>query len=426
MVTGIRRPLLVTLLLSAAAAPWADQAAVVFDSSKATPVESVPLQPTRFTLRERLSIGSIQTFHWNGGKGATPGSIALQSRDKRLFGPWKAEGLRDAQGVENAYWEVKPDLLLAPGSYTILDSDPVTWSRNPERGNIGIARVLAQQETAVVESETPTSAAVTVLTPEQQQQRADELFEQIRQADNFDYAQIESLYLELLRDCPDSEQAEESYFRLSNLYRLGMDPPELGKLRDLLEAYLARYPASDLAAEMRERLRRVYEETGQWSAALEIYEHLIPDLTSENPYYLVILLDYARVLEGSGARERALAVYQQVAQSAVDDTLGSYDMSELWLRAAQERIAIIDLLQQERWPELVVAYRKQFDNMGFAEMPQIQELLEYAQVLEQSGDRAEAIKRYRQVLRTDQRYQTRQAQQASVRLEKLVGSAVFE
>jgi len=408
----------------------ADRPEVIFENAIPVPVESVPLKPTRFTLFDNRTITSIQTFHWNGGKGALPGSIALQGKNKRLFGPWKASAVDDGQGLTNAYWEVQPNIVLDAGTYTVLDSEPATWSRNPAKGGTGIVRILGQRGDATTAQQHPGEGAEVEQAPsftlEQQQARATGLFQQIQQADKYDYAQIEQLYLQLISECPDTEQAEESYFRLSNLYRMGMDPPEYRKLRELLEAYLERYPDSEMAPEMGKRLRRAYEDTGQWPQVVELYHTEVSALTEENPHYLVTLLDYAKALEASGERVKSLAVYQQVATVAGGEKAANYDMSDLWLRVARKRIEIIDLLNRKKWAELVKAYRKQFANMGFAEMPQIQELLEYAQALEKSGDQSEAIKQYRQVMRTDQGNQTLQAQQASARLTALVGTDLYE
>ncbi len=410
----------------------ADQAGVILDNMITAPVESVPLKPTRFTLYDTRTITQIRTFHWNKGKGSLPGSIALQDKNKRLIGPWKATGIDD-QGVANAYWEVSPDIVLEAGIYTVLDSEPSTWSRNPAKGDMGIVRVLGQMgdatadEVAKAENNAPAVASEPPsLTLEEQQTRAAELFEQIRQADTYDYAQIEQLYLQLLQECPDTEQAEESYFRLSNLYRMGMDPPEYQKLRVLLEEYMVRYPTSEMAPEMSKRLRRAYEDTGQWPQVVELYDAEVSELTEDNPYYLVTMLDYAKALEGSGIRDKALEVYRQVATTAGGEKAGNYDMSDLWLRVAQQRIEVIGLLNAENWNELVAVYRKQFSKMAFAEMPQIQELLEYAQALEKSGDQSGAIKQFRQVMRTDKGNQTLQGQQASARLIVLVGTDLYE
>ena len=394
--------------------------AVVYDNSIAPPVASVPLKPTVFTLGDSRRITRIQTFHWNGGRGAAPGKIALQSRDGGLLGPWQATGVPDERGVENAYWEVRPDILLDAGLYTVMDSDPSSWGRNPELGDVGIVRVYADT-TSTADGQQRAADAPPALTPEQQQARAESLFAQIIETDKYDYDRIEQLYLQVIRECPDTDQAEESYFRLSNLYRMGFDPPKYDSLRLLLEDFLQRYPDSDGVPEMRERLLRAYEGSGRWKAVVALYDEIVPVMPEDHPYFLVTHLDYARALEGAGDRAKALAVYRKVAAIAGGANAGRYDMSDFWLRAAQARIDIIGKLDQGEWPALAATYREQFGNIAWAEMPQIQELLEYAEALEKTGDTTGAITQYRKVLATDQGYETRQAERARERLAALGG-----
>lgn len=398
---------------------------LVFDNGTAVPVDSVPMKPTRFTLADSRRITRIQTFHWNGGSGAAPGSIALQGSDKALLGPWKARGVADERGLENAYWEVSPDIVLEAGTYTVLDSDPATWARNPEQGNVGIVRVYA--ETGAPAGPGPDASALGESAPppalslDQQQALAARLFDEIVDTDRYEFEKIEQLYLRVIRECPESDQAEESYFRLSNLYRMGYDPPKYEHLRLLLEEFLQRHPDSEGAPEMRERLLRAYENSGRWEAVVALYQEIVPNMPADHPYLLVTHLDYARALEGAGERQAALAVYDKVAAIAGGEQADRYDMSDLWLRAARERIAAIRMLEQGRWKDLVAVYRAQFDNMAWAEMPHIQELLEYAEALEKTGDVAAAIARYQQVLTTDQGYATRQAGIARERLAVLGG-----
>jgi tetratricopeptide (TPR) repeat protein len=202
---------------------------------------------------------------------------------------------------------------------------------------------------------------------------------------------------------------------------MGYDPPKYESLRRLLEEFLQRYPDSDGVPEMRERLLRAYENSGRWEAVVALYEEIVPAMPEDHPYLLVTHLDYARALEGVGERRRALDVYQKVAAIAGGENASRYDMSDLWLRAARDRIAAIGMLEQGRWKDLVAVYREQFGNMAWAEMPHIQELLEYAEALEKTGDIAAAVTRYRQVLTTDQGYSTRQAGMARARLAALGG-----
>jgi hypothetical protein len=41
--------------------------------------------------------------------------------------------------VANAYWVVKPNVVIPPGTYTVVDSDPGTWAQNSETLGKGMA-----------------------------------------------------------------------------------------------------------------------------------------------------------------------------------------------------------------------------------------------------------------------------------------------
>ncbi len=139
-------PFFVILFLSFGQAA-ANQPQVMFDNSLDAPLESVPLKPTQFRITEKTRITSIQTYHWNKGQGAIPGSIALEGRGKKMFGPWKATGKENKDGLANAFWEVTPNISLEPGLYTVLDSNPETWSRNSRKDNEGIVRIFSVTDT---------------------------------------------------------------------------------------------------------------------------------------------------------------------------------------------------------------------------------------------------------------------------------------
>lgn len=144
-VTCLRHAVAVWVMLALPATSLqANPPDLIFDNTVETPVKSVPLKPTRFTLYDSRTITSIRTFHWNGGKGALPGSIALQGKNNRLIGPWEAVAVDDGQGLANAYWEVRPNIVLDAGTYTVLDSEPGSWARNPAQGDVGIVRIMGR------------------------------------------------------------------------------------------------------------------------------------------------------------------------------------------------------------------------------------------------------------------------------------------
>ncbi len=118
-------------------------------------VDNDPISPTTFALDHPSKITKIQTYHWNYGQGQTTGTIALQDRAGKTFGPWQASGEPGMGGVPDAYWVVHPNVVLPAGEYTVIDSDPATWSQNSETGGRGIARIwgIAGQGTTSSENE---------------------------------------------------------------------------------------------------------------------------------------------------------------------------------------------------------------------------------------------------------------------------------
>lgn len=82
----------------------------------------------------------VITYHWNNAEGTTdPGTVSLVDAEGNEYGPWQAEGQPGQGNVPNAVWEVRPDIILPAGTYTVLDSDPSTWSQNEETGGAGMA-----------------------------------------------------------------------------------------------------------------------------------------------------------------------------------------------------------------------------------------------------------------------------------------------
>jgi hypothetical protein len=98
-----------------------------------------PTAPTTFGIIEPWNVTEITTYHWNSGRGAMPGTIGLRAQDGTAYGPWSASGLPGQGGVANAYWVVKPNVIIPPGTYTLLDSDPGTWAQNSETLGKGMA-----------------------------------------------------------------------------------------------------------------------------------------------------------------------------------------------------------------------------------------------------------------------------------------------
>jgi len=116
---------------------------LVFDNHNIYAVANQPTAPTVFSLEEPRHIYSIQNYHWNLAQGQTPGTIGLEDEEGNTYGPWPAEGSPGQGGVPDAYWTCYPDTKLPAGTYTVVDSDPASWSQNSGTEGCGMTKVYA-------------------------------------------------------------------------------------------------------------------------------------------------------------------------------------------------------------------------------------------------------------------------------------------
>ena len=117
---------------------------VLFDNQNILAVQNGGTSPT-FELSSATVIAKIQTYHWNDASGnSSTGTISLKSDDGTVYGPWKTVGAEGQGGVTNAYWAASPNVKLPAGRYTVIDSDPSTWSQNADSGGEGFVIVYAQ------------------------------------------------------------------------------------------------------------------------------------------------------------------------------------------------------------------------------------------------------------------------------------------
>ncbi len=123
-----------------------------------------------FTLTQSWKITLLITIHWNDGNGKEPGLISLEDANGTVYGPWQAKGYAYKE-VENVRWNVMPNWVLPPGEYTLVDSDPDTWTNNEASEYVGFSRVSGirvggSEKPPAVEPEQPeVPAAVEPETP---------------------------------------------------------------------------------------------------------------------------------------------------------------------------------------------------------------------------------------------------------------------
>jgi tetratricopeptide (TPR) repeat protein len=114
---------------------------LIFDNSNNDTVSNNPDIRPQFKIDAlKTKIRTIETYHWNEGRGSPPGTISLKHSDGTTYGPWNALAVSQGE-VPNAYWRVNPDTDIKMGTYSIIDSNPETWSHNTGSNNAGFALV---------------------------------------------------------------------------------------------------------------------------------------------------------------------------------------------------------------------------------------------------------------------------------------------
>ena len=109
----------------------------LFSNTDDGPIRDGTIGPATLVLDAPTLVTYVQTYHWHGGRGTPPGTITITGPDGTVYGPWQAAGTDGQGGVKNAYWEAKPMVELAPGTYLVDDSDPATRGTNDAMGGIG-------------------------------------------------------------------------------------------------------------------------------------------------------------------------------------------------------------------------------------------------------------------------------------------------
>lgn len=121
-------------------------------------VTNHPRYPTTFQFDKPVKLLYLRTYHWNNGQGKSPGSLGLRHSDGTLYGLWQSLGLPGYGGVQNANWVVNPNIPLIPGVYTVVDSDPETWSTNDKAGWVGFATIRTEPLEVVTGTTSSTSS----------------------------------------------------------------------------------------------------------------------------------------------------------------------------------------------------------------------------------------------------------------------------
>lgn len=125
--------------------PAAGESVVALDTGNNLGIRAGGTAPS-FTLDRPATLETVTTYHYIDGGGPSPGTLGLEAADGTTYGPWRAYGLDGQGGVANAFWRVEPGVSLPVGTYTVVDSDPATWSTNDTAGGVGFTTVTVVYE----------------------------------------------------------------------------------------------------------------------------------------------------------------------------------------------------------------------------------------------------------------------------------------
>ena len=129
------------MAINPAAKPAKAQELTIFENGNVDAVQSGPERPTFVPVNQPYLITYLSTYHYFSG-GMPPGQIGLRAMDTgQMYGPWQAVGQVGQGGVPNAYWVVRPNVRIPPGTYRVIDTHRESWSTNAGSGYTGFVTI---------------------------------------------------------------------------------------------------------------------------------------------------------------------------------------------------------------------------------------------------------------------------------------------
>ncbi len=142
-----------TLALLATLVPLPLLAIDLYNNTNTGGVQNNPAHRPEFITPMTVHVTQVQTYHWNNGRGAAPGTITIKSMNGQSFGPFRVKGSSGQNNAPNVNWVADVNLTLPIGTYEVIDSDPNTWSHNAQSHNVGFAIIRGERS---VPGATPT------------------------------------------------------------------------------------------------------------------------------------------------------------------------------------------------------------------------------------------------------------------------------
>ena len=153
------------------------------------------------------------------------------------------------------------------------------------------------------------------LSLEEQKELAKKLYKQMSELDKWAINDFMSMHKQVIEKCPLTDQAQESCWRLSNLYELGVEPPEYENSIACLEHLLKQYPDTPLMPDAKSRLMIACQKTENYTKVCNLYEELFQkDPEPERKTCMIRGLEYAKALKAAGRNADAEKWFTQVIE----------------------------------------------------------------------------------------------------------------
>ncbi|MFZ2956608.1 MAG: tetratricopeptide repeat protein [Candidatus Ozemobacteraceae bacterium] len=167
----------------------------------------------------------------------------------------------------------------------------------------------------------------------EQEKLAKKLYTDMTQIDEWKLDEFIALHHQVVAKCPGTERAQESCWKLSNLYLMGYDSPKYDEIIEVLEHLVRKYPDSLLMPDAKNRLLNAYRNSGNHAKVVEMYAELFKlNPQPEEQQFKVWALEYADSLRAVGREADAKALWQQVVDK-------DNNRDSLETRVAKEKLA---------------------------------------------------------------------------------------
>jgi len=204
----------------------------------------------------------------------------------------------------------------------VLAKDPKNSFANEWVGKVEGGKTTTVSATPATSSpgnSAPTKAGEGLFKPdfslplEEQEKLALKLYEEMTQMDSADLDAIESHHRKVIEKCPQTKRAEESLWKLNNLYSTAKDEADYEKISQILEYLIKQYPNSELVPAAKNHLIYAYEQTKAFDKLVPLYEELYQrkEGFSEGENRATTL-GYADALAGAGRKAEARVLYEEI------------------------------------------------------------------------------------------------------------------